>query len=335
MKLSDVPKKMPVPFAINGTREDLLATAASGDNTASYNNGFPDVTMLDESAGGIPPKGQDFNQILFEVGGTSRWSNAGGAYLYDADFSTAIGGYPNGAVVLGSDNVTRYQSIIDDNTNNPNSTTTGWLNISAGSRRGAIKVFTSSGSYTPTTGTKFVEYIVTGGGGGGHGASASASDQSFSGGGGGAGGTAMGYFTLTGASSYAVVVGTGGAGSSITTANDGGASTFAGVTANGGKGATHVSASASAGGAGGTATGGTINIQGGYGNDGQSGSYMMTGNGGASYWGGGGRGASQSPVPGTAYGSGGGGVYDVSFTGTAYTGGAGKSGIVVIYEYFS
>lgn len=335
MKATDVPKKMPVPFAVNGTREDLLATAASGDNTASYNNGFPDVTMLDESAGGIPPKGQDFNQILFELAATSRWSNSGGLYPYDAAFSTAIGGYPNGAVVLGTDGVTRYQSIIDDNTNNPNSVTTGWFNQSSGGRRGPIKIFTASGTYTPTAGVKFVEYIITGGGGGGRGCNAAKNTDSFSGAGGGAGGTSMGYFTLTGATSYAVVVGTGGAGSVLTNGGTGGTSSFAGVSASGGAGGGYGSVTSSAGGSGGAGAGGAINIQGGYGSDGQTSTYLLTGNGGASYWGGGGRtSATSTGIAGMAYGSGGGGSYDVTFSGTSFTGGAGKAGIVVIYEYY-
>lgn len=129
MKLTATPKKMPVPFGINGSREDLLDTAATGDSTASYNNGFPDVTMLNESAGGIPPKGQDFNQILYELAAAARWADAGGVRQYDATFSTSIGGYPKYTRLIGNDGVTEYISTVDDNTTDPDSTSSsGWTN---------------------------------------------------------------------------------------------------------------------------------------------------------------------------------------------------------------
>lgn len=128
MKLTATPKKMPVPFGVNGSREDLLSTAATGDSTASYNNGFPDITMLNESAGGVPPKGQDFNQILYELAAAARWADAGGVRQYDSTFATSIGGYPKYTRLIGSDGVTEYISTVDDNTNDPDSSSSGWTN---------------------------------------------------------------------------------------------------------------------------------------------------------------------------------------------------------------
>ncbi|WP_369788054.1 phage tail protein [Rouxiella sp. WC2420] len=200
---------------------------------------------------------------------------------------------------------------------------------------GIPKVYTTSGTYTPTSGTRFVKITLTGGGGGGGGANATTTSQSFSGGGGGAGATVVAYFTLTGVSHYAITVGKGGAGASNASAATGGTSSFAGLySALGGEGAKLVSVTRAAGGSGGIAAGGVINIDGGYGNDGQNGAFLLTANGGSSYWGGGGR-SSDGVVglAGVAFGSGGGGAYDASLTGTAFTGGAGKTGIVVIEEY--
>lgn len=129
MKLTATPKKMPVPFGVNGSREDLLSTAATGDSTASYNNGFPDITMLNESAGGVPPKGQDFNQILYELAAAARWADAGGVRQYDSSFATSIGGYPKYTRLTGSDGVTEYISTVDDNTTDPDSSSSsGWTN---------------------------------------------------------------------------------------------------------------------------------------------------------------------------------------------------------------
>ncbi|EPD1641704.1 phage tail protein, partial [Escherichia coli] len=55
-----------------------------------------------------------------------------------------------------------------------------WLNT---------RVFTSSGTYTPTPGTKRIRVTITGGGGGGGGCKATSNNETFFGAGGGAGGT--------------------------------------------------------------------------------------------------------------------------------------------------
>lgn len=129
MNRTDAPKKQPVPFGINGSREDLLATTPAGDNQASYDAGFPPVTMILKSAGGLPPKGQDMNQILYELSALSRWASSGALNSFDSAFATAIGGYPKGSLLLGDDGTTIYRSTIDANTNNPNSVSTGWFNL--------------------------------------------------------------------------------------------------------------------------------------------------------------------------------------------------------------
>lgn len=128
MKATNVPKKMPVAFGVNGQRQDLLSSAATGESNASYQNGFPPITMIDKAAGGVPPQGKDFNQIFYELSSDAQWTQASGIYPYDATFSTAIGGYPQGAVVLGSDNQTIYQNTVDDNTVAPGSDST-WIVI--------------------------------------------------------------------------------------------------------------------------------------------------------------------------------------------------------------
>lgn len=129
MKLTDIPAKQAVPFGVNGQREALLQTTPAGDNKASYNNGFPPVTMILKSAGGVPPKGQDMNQILFELSSLCRWFSAGGAIPFDQSFCTSISGYPKGSRILGKDGSTVYISTIDSNTNDPNTSSTGWLNL--------------------------------------------------------------------------------------------------------------------------------------------------------------------------------------------------------------
>lgn len=153
MNRTDAPKKQPIAFGVNGPREDLPDTTPSGDNAASYNSGFPPITMTLKSAGGLPPKGQDMNQILYELSNLSRWASSGALNSYDEAFSTAISGYPKGSVLLGNDGTTIYVSTIDANTNDPNTTATGWLNLSkltaiAGLAGGANKVPYFNGTNT-------------------------------------------------------------------------------------------------------------------------------------------------------------------------------------------
>lgn len=132
MKRTESPKKQPIPFAVGGLREDLLPTTPAGDNTASYNNGFPPITMVQKNAGGLPPKGQDMNQILYELSSLSRWASSGAINSFDSDFSSKTGGYPKGSQLIGDDGATIYISTIDDNTSNPNSGGGGWFNQTNG-----------------------------------------------------------------------------------------------------------------------------------------------------------------------------------------------------------
>lgn len=196
------------------------------------------------------------------------------------------------------------------------------------------RVFTSSGTYTPTQGTKRIRVILTGGGGGGGGCQAFSSGETFFGAGGGAGGTVISVIAVT-ATSYSVVIGSGGTGGSgATIGNRGGDSKFASLlTAPGGQGAGKTTVTNTGGGGGGTPSTGDIRISGGDGDDGQAGAFPVCGGGGASYWGGGGRAAVGGGSNGLARGSGGGGAYDNGYTGTVMRGGRGADGICIIEEF--
>ncbi|HBE3069600.1 TPA: phage tail protein [Escherichia coli] len=191
------------------------------------------------------------------------------------------------------------------------------------------RVFTSSGTYTPTPGTKRIRVTITGGGGGGGGCKAASSNETFFGAGGGAGGTIISTMTLT-ENSYPVVIGAGGVGASV--GYKGGDSSFSSLIAPGGEGAGKPGITNTNGGYGGVPNIGDIRITGGDGGDGQSGNIGVSGKGGASYWGGGGRAGAGGGVSGKAYGSGGGGAYDAGYSGTNMTGGKGAAGICIIEE---
>lgn len=195
------------------------------------------------------------------------------------------------------------------------------------------RVFTSSGTYTPTPGTKRIRVTITGGGGGGGGCQAISSNETFFGAGAGAGGTVITILTPT-QNSYPVTIGAGGAGGvSATNGTSGGNSVFASLIAPGGAGGGKVGVTNTNGGNGGVPSTGDIRITGGNGGDGQYGNISVSGEGGTSYWGGGGRAGAGGGVSGKAYGSGGGGAYDAGYSGTSMTGGKGADGVCIIEEF--
>ncbi|EFF2176816.1 phage tail protein [Escherichia coli] len=221
------------------------------------------------------------------------------------------------------------------NTKNKPTTTDLGLSDESGyvGRLISTRVFTSSGTYIPTPGTKRLRVTITGGGGGGGGCQAISNNETFFGAGGGAGGTVIITPTLTN-DRHPVTIGAGGAGGVGAKAGlKGGDSSFGSVIAPGGEGGGKSGVTNTNGGNGGVPSIGNIKIIGGCGGDGQSGNISVSGEGGTSYWGGGGRAGAGGGVSGKAYGSGGGGAYDAGYSGTSMTGGKGAAGICIIEEF--
>lgn len=136
MKASDIPLKLPVPFASSAGGSyvrNIPTTSQIGisNGAASLPDGFPPLTFQPEGSGGIPPFGQDFNGILREISAWSRWTAAGGAFPpYDAAFQTAIDGYPNGIVVTSATTQDLFWlCLVDDNMSNPDMGGAGWKNF--------------------------------------------------------------------------------------------------------------------------------------------------------------------------------------------------------------
>lgn len=127
MRLTDIPSKFPIPFAADAGGGYIRAIPTASqigitDGAASLHDGFPPLTFLPIESGGKAPAGKDMNGILFEISAWSQWQQAGGPIYYDADFATAIGGYPSGAVIMSS--VTAgllWYSTADNNATNPDS----------------------------------------------------------------------------------------------------------------------------------------------------------------------------------------------------------------------
>lgn len=185
-----------------------------------------------------------------------------------------------------------------------------------------IQTFTSSGTYTPTSGMKFCIAEAVGGGGGG-GPTASAGTA---GGGGGAGGYSRRRLTAAQISgSQVVTIGAAGA------AGGTGGNTSLGtlVVANGGSGGTQTSTSGAGGGNGGSVGTGDIALAGGHGGGAIGTATAGGGMGGVSYFGGGGfitaTGGGNAEVNS---GSGGGGA-----SGGGGTAGTGGLGLIIITEF--
>lgn len=175
----------------------------------------------------------------------------------------------------------------------------------------ALNVFTSSGTYYPSSGVKYIEVEAVGGGGGG-GKGGGTSSTSLGGSGGGAGGYAKKIISVDDlGESETITIGSGGAGGTSTGYGDPGGTTYFGtiLSASGGAGG---KSSGGYSGAGGSGTGGDINIGGESGHRGAP--YGNEGNGGLSFLG--------------VLGAGGNGG---SGKGSGYSG---NSGVVIIKEFF-
>ncbi len=219
------------------------------------------------------------------------------------------------------------------------------------------QVFTSTGTYTPTTGMVYCTEEVVGGGGGGGGSTGGAAGTSSAGCGGGGGGYARKTLTAAQVGATATVTinnggtagsspgGNGGTGGTCSIANTGsGTLTISATGGDGGHGdgssATIKPNSGGAGGTGGIGSSGDFNCNGGPGGTGIGFGPVaigLSGNGGNSVLGGGAIGfpdgsASGAGITGGVYGGGGSG--STSSTASA-AGGAGAKGIVIVTEFIS
>ena len=146
MSLS-TPSQITVPFANSGTRNDIPASADNSAGLAGYDLGFPPITTVAKLAGGLPPRGADFNGMFYDVTEAIRYLEAGGQFPYNSAFSSAVGGYPLGALVMRSDGSGLWKNFVANNTTNPEgSDASGWTTLSAG----ITGVTMTSANYTLT-----------------------------------------------------------------------------------------------------------------------------------------------------------------------------------------
>lgn len=114
------PTVLDAPLAYRGDKS-VIPNKATGSNGASIEEGFPSITSLPISQGGLPPERADFNGLFYLSTDQKVYLQNGGVITFSEDVSNAIGGYPKGAVLDYIDNFGHYSkvlSLIDDNTYN-------------------------------------------------------------------------------------------------------------------------------------------------------------------------------------------------------------------------
>lgn len=137
------PSKFITPWAESGLKNPIPADSDPVTGRAGFDQGFSAINMTPKESGGIPPFGQDFNGIFFDITSVLRYMQTGGRPTFSPELSTAIGGYPKGAVVMGDDGVAAFQNATDSNASNPNSGGSGWVRIDP------YALTQQSGSLTP------------------------------------------------------------------------------------------------------------------------------------------------------------------------------------------
>ena len=126
------PSKVVTPWATSGLKNTIPQNADPVNGLAGYDQGFPPINMQPKTAGGIPPFGQDFNGVFFDLTRAVQFQQAGGSFPYDSAWATAVGGYPVGALVSRSDNSGMWRNTVANNVSNPESGGAGWQPEDAG-----------------------------------------------------------------------------------------------------------------------------------------------------------------------------------------------------------
>lgn len=135
MNSSDTPSRIVKAFGINGLKNTIpvdSSTTTDNEGVATFDKGFPPITMQPLSSGGIPPSGKDMNGTLYSVTLQQQWQNAGMTYPFNQDFSDTVSGYPKGAIVPSSVYTGQWLNLNEANGTSPESPTgasTGWVPI--------------------------------------------------------------------------------------------------------------------------------------------------------------------------------------------------------------
>ena len=136
MNLSDMPTRVAIPFANDAGSGYIRPVPVPSQigvtaGAASFTDGFTPDTFTPLGGGGAYVSGEDMNGILNHVTKWSRWQSAGGAALYNSAFATALGGYPQDAVLASTAGGGKlWQNQVDGNLTDPDGGgAAGWAQV--------------------------------------------------------------------------------------------------------------------------------------------------------------------------------------------------------------
>lgn len=98
-------------------------------NLASFETGFPPNTFTPQASGGLPFFGQDLNGLLWMITAYIANFAAGHFSQHDPAQSTAISGYPLGAILLNDNESGFWLSLADGNTTDPDTGGANWYPV--------------------------------------------------------------------------------------------------------------------------------------------------------------------------------------------------------------
>lgn len=182
-------------FTCYGNSASLTGSTFTGTVALSYTS--PIFSLNDTSGSG-------FSEIDFRNAGVTKWG-VGSNTTSTAFYVNRSSGGVYVDTPLQINGTTGLATFADGITSS--GTNTGFIG-----RLINVQIFSSSGTYTPTTGTASVVITVQGSGGGGGGAATTTSGQTAAAGGGGSGSYAKARFTSGFTGGIAVTVPSGGAG---------------------------------------------------------------------------------------------------------------------------
>lgn len=123
------PQFIPQPFANNasGIYRNVIPDTTGVAQRASFNLGFPPITMTPVPSGGKPMLGPDMNGVLYMMSTHTVYQQSGQTYRFSSAVVTAIGGYAVGTLLGSADGSTLWYNVVANNTNDPDANGAGWI----------------------------------------------------------------------------------------------------------------------------------------------------------------------------------------------------------------
>jgi|GEM_PF-1525509 len=117
------PPAIAAPFAsLDSARNEIPALTQITSGGATLQQGFPPECSVPISNGGVPPSRLDMNGMGYIATFPQYYLQQGGFYTYDPNVASAIGGYPQGAVLTYYDSankvVRKLRSTVPNNSAN-------------------------------------------------------------------------------------------------------------------------------------------------------------------------------------------------------------------------